>query len=212
LQESAIVIGAGLAGSEAAWQLASLGIPVKLVEMRPHVLGPAHKTGDFAELVCSNSFKGQDPHTAAGALKAELEALGSVVMTAARETSVPAGSALAVDRERFSSQLTARITAHPLVTIERREASEIPHGDVVIATGPLTSSGFEKALSGLVGPDRLSFFDAASPIVDGATVGDDASFRASRYGKGGGADYVNCPLDEKEYTTFRGGARRPAHR
>jgi methylenetetrahydrofolate--tRNA-(uracil-5-)-methyltransferase len=204
LRESAIVIGAGLAGSEAAWQLASLGIPVSLVEMRPRVLGPAHRTGDFAELVCSNSFKGQDPHTATGALKSELEMLGSIVMAVARHTSIPAGSALAVDRERFSRELTDRVSSHPLVTIERREQTEIPAGDVVIATGPLTSTAFEEALSGLIGPERLAFFDAASPIVDAEGVDPDASFRASRYGKGSGADYVNCPLDLDEFAAFRG--------
>jgi methylenetetrahydrofolate--tRNA-(uracil-5-)-methyltransferase len=203
LQESVVVIGAGLAGSEAAWQLASLGIPVRLMEMRPDTLGPAHRTGHFAELVCSNSFKGQDPHTAAGVLKAELETLGSIVMAVARETSIPAGSALAVDRERFSRELTARIASRSLVTVERREMTTIPPGDVVVATGPLTSGGFEEALSALVGPGRLAFFDAASPIVDAETVDPGASFLASRYGKGGGADYVNCPLDREEFAAFR---------
>jgi methylenetetrahydrofolate--tRNA-(uracil-5-)-methyltransferase len=197
------VIGAGLAGTEAAWQLASRGLQVRLVEMRPGTLGPAHRTGGFAELVCSNSLKGQDPHTAAGALKHELEVLGSIVLRAAQDNAVPAGSALAVDRGRFSDALTERVSAHPLVRVERREQDSIPDGDVVIATGPLTSAAFESALSDVVGPERLSFFDAAAPIVDADTVDPDRSFFASRYGKGGGTDYINCPLDEREFEAFR---------
>jgi methylenetetrahydrofolate--tRNA-(uracil-5-)-methyltransferase len=203
VHERTVVVGAGIAGTEAAWQLASRGVPVRLVEMRPRVLGPAHRTGDFAELVCSNSFKSQDPNSAAGALKRELEALGSIVMAVARDTSIPAGSALAVDRERFSRELTAGLASHPLVEIDRREATRVPDGDVVVATGPLTSDSFASALSQFTGPDRLSFFDAASPIVDADSVDPAASFRASRYDKGGGADYVNCPLDEAEFAVFR---------
>ncbi len=203
MRETAVVVGAGLAGSEAAWQLASRGVPVRLVEMRPRVMGPAHKTGDFAELVCSNSLKGEDPDTAAGALKRELETLGSIVLSVARDTAIPAGSALAVDRERFSREVTRRISSHPLVSVERREETAVPVGDVVVSTGPLTSHAFEGALSELAGPERLAFFDAASPIVDADSVDPERSFAASRYGKGGGADYVNCPLDEEEFTAFR---------
>lgn len=193
------VIGAGLAGCEAAWQLAERGIPVRLIEMRPGVHGPAHHTGGFAELVCSNSFKSDDPNTAAGLLKRELEALGSLILAAARATAVPAGAALAVDRGRFSTLVTAVITGHPLISITRMEATDIPSGDVIVASGPLTGDGLQSALSALVGTERLSFYDAAAPIVDAVTIGMDRVFPASRWDKGGGADYLNCPLDRDEY-------------
>ncbi len=202
-RERILVIGAGLAGTEAAWQLAERGVPVTLHEMRPTTMGPAHATGNAAELVCSNSFKGTDPSSATGTLKLELEALGSLVMKLTRETSVPAGAALAVDRDRFSQAATQRLAAHPLIELVRGEVTAVPEGRVIVATGPLTSPAMEESLSALIGPDRLAFFDAAAPIIDAATIDRDVAFAASRYGKGGGADYLNCPLDEPEYLTFR---------
>lgn len=206
------VIGGGLAGSEAAWQLAIRGVPVRLVEMRPARSGPAHHGDRLAELVCSNSFKSDDPVTAAGGLKRELEALGSLVLAAARATSVPAGAALAVDREHFGSLMTAIVERHPLIAVSREEARELPaEGEVILATGPLTSEALQPALSSLVGDTRLHFFDAAAPIVDAATLDRDIVFAASRYDKGGGADYLNCPMDRGTYEHFVAelvGARR----
>jgi methylenetetrahydrofolate--tRNA-(uracil-5-)-methyltransferase len=197
------VLGAGLAGSEAAWQLASRDLRVTLVEMRPETMGPAHHTGSFAELVCSNSLKGTDPATAAGLLKRELRTLGSLVLACAEATAVPAGSALAVDRQRFASLVTKALVEHPLITVERREATGVPDDDyVLVATGPLTTDALQRDLSARLGEERLSFYDAAAPIVDAATVDMARCFPASRYGKGGGADYLNCPLSEAEYTAF----------
>lgn len=197
------IIGGGIAGSEAAWQLASRGIPVRLIEMRPVKMTPAHHTGDLCELVCSNSFKSDDPNTAAGLLKRELEALDSIVMRTARRHAVAAGGALAVDRGLFSDELTAVITGHPLIEVVRAEADSIPAaGDVIVATGPLTSEVFEPALTQLTGEDRLSFYDAAAPIVDAETIDRSVVFAASRYGKGGGADYLNAPMDRQEYDAF----------
>lgn len=196
------VIGAGIAGTEAAWQLARRGVRVTLVEMRPAKMPPAHHTGLFAELVCSNSFKGTDPASAAGLIKHELSALGSVVLQAAHECRVPAGAALAVDRERFSNALTALISDEPLVNVVRNEQTSLPEGPCIIATGPLTSDGFEPELSRLVGEDRLSFYDAAAPIVEATTIDRGIAFAASRYGKGEGADYLNCPMNREEYERF----------
>jgi methylenetetrahydrofolate--tRNA-(uracil-5-)-methyltransferase len=196
------VIGGGLAGSEAAWQLAERGIPVRLMEMRPGTSSPAHHGGDLAELVCSNSLKSVDPETAPGMLKRELEALGSLVMRTARACAVPAGGALAVDRTLFSRAMTDALAAHPLVDLVREEATALPDGDVVIATGPLTSHAFESALTSLLGETRLAFHDAAAPIVDASTVDLEVAFSASRYDKGGGADYLNCPLDREAYAAL----------
>ncbi len=196
------VVGGGLAGSEAAWQLATRGIPVRLYEMRPQVPSPAHHGGDLAELVCSNSFKSDDPVTAAGELKRELQILGSMVLEVARETAVPAGGALAVDRGRFAAAVTARIEGHPLITLVREEVSELPDGRVILATGPLSSPAIEPALSALVGESRLSFYDAAAPIVEAGSIDREIVFAASRYGKGGGDDYLNCPMDRDEYEAF----------
>lgn len=195
------IIGAGIAGSEAAWQLASRGVPVRLVEMRPAVMPPAHHSGEFAELVCSNSLKGTDPHSAAGVLKIELALLGSVTLETALRHRVDAGTALAVDREAFSRAMTSRLSSHPLIAVERREADSIPDGDVIIAAGPLPSSALETALSALVGTQRMSFYDAAAPIVAAESVDTTRSFRASRWGKGG-ADYLNCPLDRDQYAAL----------
>lgn len=193
------IIGAGIAGSEAAWQLASRGVPVVLVEMRPGKMTPAHHTGGFAELVCSNSLKSDDPATAAGLLKRELEALGSLVLAAARATAVPAGAALAVDRGAFSGCISHALRAHPLITITEGEAGSVPQGDVIVATGPLTSDALTPALGELLGQARLSFVDAAAPIVDAATLDRTRIFAASRWDKGEGQDYLNCPLTEEGY-------------
>jgi len=200
--EHVTVIGGGIAGSEAAWQLAQRGIAVRLVEMRPHVMTPAHHGGDLAELICSNSLKSEDPQTAAGLLKHELEALGSLVLEVARRTRVPAGAALAVDRADFSAGITQCIEGHPLIDVVRAEMTEVPQGDVIIATGPLTSEAFEPALSAQVGADRLSFYDAAAPVVEAESLDRDVVFAASRYGKGGGADYLNAPMNREEYAAF----------
>ncbi len=196
------IIGGGIAGCECALQLATRGIPVTLLEMRPTVMGPAHRTDHLGELVCSNSFKGTDPTSATGTLKSELERLGSHVMRAARTCAVPAGAALAVDRECFARSLTESVGAHPLIEVVREEATSIPDGDVVVATGPLTSPGFERALTDLIGEKRLAFWDAAAPIVDAATIDRSVVFAASRYEKGGGADYLNCPMDRETYERF----------
>lgn len=196
------VIGGGLAGSEAAFQLAVRGHQVTLVEMRPGTASPAHHTGHLAELVCSNSLKSDDPDTAAGMLKRELASLGSLVMSAARATRVPAGGALAVDRDAFSGAIERALAATGRVNMLRSEATNVPAGEVVVATGPLTSAAFEPALSALVGEPRLAFFDAAAPIVDAESVDRDIAFPQSRYDKGEGADYLNCPMDREQYEAF----------
>jgi methylenetetrahydrofolate--tRNA-(uracil-5-)-methyltransferase len=200
--ERVTVIGGGIAGSEAAWQLAQRGIHVRLVEMRPQTMTPAHHGGSLAELICSNSLKSDDPNTAAGLLKYELDAMGSLVLQVARATRVAAGSALAVDRELFSAAITERIEAHPRIELVRAEMSAIPDGDVIVATGPLTSPGFEPALSELVGAERLSFYDAAAPVVETESLDRGVVFAASRYGKGTGLDYLNAPMNREEYEAF----------
>ena len=196
------IIGGGLAGCEAAWQLGRRGINVRLLEMRPAVMGPAHHTADLAELVCSNSFKSDDASTATGLLKRELGDLRSLVLAVARRTSVPAGAALAVDRARFSAEVTAALEGLPTVTVERREAVAIPAGDVIVAAGPLASAPLESALVPLVGVDRLAFYDAAAPIVDAETIDRSRVFAASRWEKGQGSDYLNCPMDREQYQHF----------
>lgn len=196
------VIGGGLAGCEAAFQLAIRGHAVTLVEMRPIASSPAHHTDLLGELVCSNSLKSDDVGTAAGMLKRELESLGSLVMAAARASRVPAGGALAVDRVEFARLLTAVLSATPGVRIERREADAIPDGAVVVATGPLTSPALEAALSEVVGEGRLAFFDAAAPVVEAASIDMTVAFAQSRYDKGEGADYLNCPMERDEYEAF----------
>ena len=201
---SVIVIGAGLAGTEAAWQIVSAGVPVNLVEMRPNKRSPAHHSAEFAELVCSNSFGALSSDRAAGLLQEELRRLGSLVIRTADQHSVPAGGALAVDRGRYSAALTAALEKHPLVTIERREQMEIPPAEriTVLATGPLTSESLAADLRDFTGRDDCHFFDAASPIVDGETIDMEKAFRASRYDKGD-ADYINCPMDQHQYQIFR---------
>ncbi|MBO9999149.1 MAG: FADH(2)-oxidizing methylenetetrahydrofolate--tRNA-(uracil(54)-C(5))-methyltransferase TrmFO [Cyanobacteria bacterium SID2] len=196
------VIGGGLAGTEAAWQVAQWGVPVELYEMRPTCQSPAHHTGDLAELVCSNSFGAKATDRAAGLLHEELRRLGSIVIGKADEHDVPAGGALAVDRSVFSSDLTATLDRHPLIELRREEIREIPHdGIVVLTTGPLTSEALADDLQRFTGTQYMSFFDAASPIVVGDSINFDVAFRASRYDKGE-ADYVNCPMNREQYLHF----------
>ena len=195
------VIGAGLAGSEAAWQLARRGIAVRLHEMRPVRMTEAHQTGGFAELVCSNSLRNSSFETAVGVLKEEMRRLGSLVMLAADRARVPAGSALAVDRESFSGFITTTLEEHPMVEIVRAEVSRIPDGPAIIASGPLTSPALGEALNQLIGPRNLYFYDAIAPIVSAESVDMEIAFRASRWAKGGD-DYINCPMNEAEYHAF----------
>ena len=194
------VIGAGLAGCEAAWRLAQEGINVKLYEMKPGKYSPAHKYSGFAELVCSNSLKAARLGSAAGLLKYEMEMLGSLTVPCAKENSVEAGGALAVDRERFSDAVTAKIKSHPLIEVIGEEVTEIPDGTVIIATGPLTSGAMAERIKELCG-EGLSFYDAAAPIVTYESLDKEKVFYASRYGRGE-ADYVNCPMNKEEYLAF----------
>lgn len=196
------VLGGGLAGSEAALQLANRGIAVELYEMRPSRRSPAHHSDDLAELVCSNSLKSVDPDTAAGALKKELTLLGSSLLKTAIECSVPAGGALAVNRTSFSSRVTQMIESHSMVTLIREEATVIPDGVCIVATGPLTSDSLAASLSEYVGDSRLAFFDAAAPIIDSATIDTSRAFFQARYDKGNPTDYLNCPLSRDEYDVF----------
>ncbi len=195
------VVGGGLAGTEAAWQIAQLGVPVILSEMRPVRQSPAHHTDQLGELVCSNSFGALASDRAAGLLKEELRQLGSLVIATADRHAVPAGGALAVDRARFSQALTEAIVNHPLITLRREEVTEIPEGIAVLCTGPLTSEPLAKALQEFTGLEYLSFFDASSPIVTGDSLNRAVVFQASRYDKGEAA-YLNCPLTEAEYEGF----------
>ena len=196
------VIGAGLAGSEAAWQLAKRGIPVTLREMKPKKMTPAHKSADFAELVCSNSLRGAGLETAVGLLEEELRRLGSLIMEAADATRVEAGGALAVDRHGFSAYVTEKIRSHPLITVEEGEVTELPEGEVLVASGPLTSDALAAYLANLFGEDTtLNFFDAAAPLVTFDSIDMTRAWFASRYDKGT-ADYVNCSLSEEEYKAF----------
>ena len=191
-----------MAGSEAAWQAAERGIHVVLYEMRSVSRTAAHKTDNCAELVCSNSLGNNLPHSAPFILKEELRSFNSVVISSGDRNFVPAGSALAVDRELFSKEITKKISNHPLITLKRQEIVEIPHsGPVIIATGPLTSPKLSKQISQLIGQEYLYFYDALSPIVDANTIDYDTAYFASRYGKGG-ADYLNCPMNEKQYYDF----------
>ena len=198
------VIGGGLAGCEAAWQLGSRGIPVVLWEMRPERTTPAHQTGDLAELVCSNTLGSRMPHTAPGVFKRELACLGSLVVAAGQAASVPAGGALAVDRERFAGVITAALEDLGQVEIRRQEVDRLPSSGqrTIVATGPLTSSALIAALGELVGGDDLYFYDAIAPIVDAASVDMDVAWRADRYGEAGTGDYLNLPLDQPAYEAF----------
>lgn len=194
------VIGAGLAGCEAAWQLANAGIAVRLYEMKPAKFTPAHKYKGFAELVCSNSLKAERIDSAAGMLKEEMRRLGSLTMECAEVTRVSAGGALAVDRTKFSDLVTERINSHPLIEVVNEEVTEIPDGSAIIATGPLTSEGLAESIRQLCG-EYLYFHDAAAPIVTKESLDTQKVFYASRYGKGE-ADYINCPMNKEEYLRF----------
>ena len=198
------MIGAGLAGTEAAWQVAKAGVPVTLWEMRPFKRSPAHHSSEFAELVCSNSFGALSSDRAAGLLQEELRRLGSLVIQTADHHSVPAGGALAVDRGRYSAALTSALDDHPLVTIRREEQLTLPDPDqiAVLATGPLTSEALADDLRAFTGREDCHFFDAASPIVEGESIDMTKAFRASRYDKGD-ADYINCPMDQDQFLAFR---------
>lgn len=195
------VIGAGLAGSEAAWQLAEAGVPVNLYEMRPIKSTPAHHTGNFAELVCSNSLRGNGLTNAVGVLKEEMRRLNSVVITSADETAVPAGGALAVDRNNFSELITKKVKEHPLVTVNSEEVTKIPEGITIIATGPLTSETLAEEIANYNGSHGFYFYDAAAPILDGSTIDREKVYLKSRYDKGEAA-YLNCPMTEEEFMRF----------
>ena len=195
------IVGAGLAGSECAWQLARRGIAVTLREMKPQRRSPAHQTDGMAELVCSNSFRSDSPDSAIGMLHGELRRLGSLVLGAADLHRVPAGEALAMDRERFSWEVTDRIRACPAIQVVPGEVTAVPEGTVVVATGPLTSEALTAELARYVGA-KLYFYDSIAPIVAADSIDESIAFRASRYGKGGGDDYLNLPLTKDEYLRF----------
>ena len=196
------VIGGGLAGTEAAWQVAQAGVPVIFSEMRPLRQSPAHHSEELAELVCSNSFGAMSSDRAAGLLQTELRHLGSIIIQTADKHAVPAGGALAVDRGIFSQELTQTLASHPLIDFRREEVTEIPQDEVVVlATGPLTSPALTEDLQKITGLDYLSFFDAASPIIVGESINHDVAFLASRYDKGEAA-YLNCPFNRAEYLQF----------
>ena len=196
----ATVVGAGLAGCEAAWQLARQGIRVTLIEMKPEKMTPAHHSPLFAELVCSNSLRSDRLTNAVGLLKEEMRLCRSLIMAAADHARVPAGGALAVDRDMFSGYITRALREHPLVTVEEREVTDIPDGPVIIATGPLTSVALSEKIAELPGLDTLNFYDAAAPIVTLESLNMERVFRQSRYGRGD--DYLNCPMNEAEYNAF----------
>ena len=204
--EQVTVVGGGLAGSECALSLAARGVPVKLIEMRPVRTSPAHKTGDLAELVCSNSLKSTRVDSAAGLLKAELDLMGSKLLPLAKASAVPAGGALAVDREAFAQAVTQAIEESPLIELVRQEVTEIPQGPVVIAAGPLFSEALFASVQALLAEsgaaEALSFFDAAAPIVDASTIDREVVFTQSRYGEAEVGDYLNCPMNQEEYEAF----------
>jgi len=195
------VIGAGLAGCEAAWTLAQQGVAVRLYEMKPQQYTPAHQYKGFAELICSNSLKAARISSAAGMLKEEMRILGSLTMEAAQQTSVSAGGALAVDRERFSDFITERILAHPLIEVVHQRVDHLPEGTGIVASGPLTEEHLAQDIAQLCGESYLSFFDAAAPIVTFESLDKDKVFFAARYGRGED-DYINCPMDKEQYEAF----------
>jgi methylenetetrahydrofolate--tRNA-(uracil-5-)-methyltransferase len=201
MEKELIVVGGGLAGSEAAWQAATRGVKVRLFEMRPQRTTEAHTTGMLGELVCSNSLRSNDLYSAPGLLKKELSLAGSLIMEAAESSVVPAGSALAVDRTLFAGFITARLSGHPNIAIERTEVVGLPETTAVIATGPLTSQAMTRCLSELIGGEYLYFYDAIAPIIDAESIDYDGVYRASRYGRGGD-DYINCPMTSEEYERF----------
>lgn len=200
MMNQATVIGAGLAGCEAAWQLASRGVPVTLYEMKPHRYTPAHHSAGFAELVCSNSLRSDQLTNAVGLLKEEMRQLGSLILREADAARVPAGGALAVDREKFSAGVTRAMQEHPLITVVREEIEEIPQGNVIVATGPLTSDALAEKIAALPGLSTLNFYDAAAPIISGESLDMSRVFRQGRYGRGD--DYLNCPMNREEYMAF----------
>ena len=195
------VIGAGLAGSEAAWQLANRGIDVELYEMKPAKMTPAHHSPDFAELVCSNSLRGDRLENAVGLLKEELRRCGSLIIACAEATRVEAGGCLAVDRAGFAALVTEKIRSHPRITVISGEVTQVPEGPVIIATGPLTSDALSKAIGEYFGADYLHFFDAAAPLVTAESVDMELAWWQSRYDRGT-PDYINCALDKEQYETF----------
>jgi len=201
MSDELIVIGGGLAGSETAWQAARRGIKVRLYEMRPARQTEAHKTGMLGELVCSNSLRSNDLYSAPGLLKEELSMAGSLIMEAAKASAVPAGSALAVDRELFAVFISDRLSSHPDIAIIREEVTGLPESPAVLATGPLTSDAMAGSLAALLGGDHLYFYDAIAPIIDAESIDYEKVYRASRYGKGGD-DYLNCPMTKEEYEKF----------
>ena len=202
MRDDIVIIGGGLAGSEAAWQAANRGAKVTLYEMRPKEMTKAHKTGGLAELVCSNSLGSADPLNAPGILKEEMRRLGSLIITSAEQARVPAGSALAVDRDQFSLKITQALESHPNVRILHEEITDIPTDCLcIIATGPLTSDKLSAAIRAVTQSHHLYFFDAISPIIDAESINMDIVFAASRYDKGG-ADYLNCPMDDAQYNAF----------
>lgn len=201
MKKSITVIGAGLAGSEASYQLAKRGFQVKLYEMRPKKLTPAHKTGGFAELVCSNSLRANGLENAVGLLKEEMRMLDSLIIRCADQTKVPAGGALAVDRDLFSKLVTDEIRNHPNIEVIEEELTNIPEGPVIIASGPLTSDLLSNSIKELINEDYLYFFDAAAPIVELESIDMDVAYRKSRYDKGE-ADYINCPMSETEFNIW----------
>lgn len=197
------IIGAGLAGCEAAWQAANMGVKVELYEMKPNKHSPAHHSDGFAELVCSNSLRSNQLSNAVGLLKEELSRLGSLILEAAYATEVPAGSALAVNRKLFSDYITEKIKTHPNITVHECEVTSLDAEEItVVASGPLTSDALAEEISRLTGGTELHFFDAAAPIVDFATINTDVAFFASRYGKGDPTDYLNCPMTKEQYDAF----------
>lgn len=202
-KDTIIVIGAGLAGSEAAWQIASRGVPVHLYEMRPHRMTPAHTGGHFAELICSNSLGSNRRDRASGLLKEEMRRLGSLILQIAEGCAVPAGGALAVDREGFCREVTERVSSHPLITVVREEVKHLPtQGVAVVAAGPLASDDLVQDIARVTGASGIAFFDAMAPIVTVGSVDLDVAFRAGRYGQED--DYINCPLTEEQYDRFVG--------
>ena len=196
----ATVIGAGLAGCESAWQLAKRGIRVKLIDMKPGKKSPAHHSDNLAELVCSNSFRGDRVTNAVGLLKEEMRIMDSLIIHCADATRVPAGGALAVDRDSFSAAVTRQVSEHPLIDLVSEEATSIPDGPVIIATGPLTSDKMSEAISRIPGLGTLNFYDAAAPIIFRESLNEDQLFRMSRYNRGN--DYLNAPMTEQQYTVF----------
>ena len=204
MSEIVTVIGGGLAGSEAAWQIAERGLTVNLFEMRPKVKTGAHETSDLGELVCSNSLGSDLPDRPSGVLKAELRQLGSMLIDCADQTAVPAGGALAVARHRFAQRITERIQAHPRIQLIRQEVTVIPNGPAIIASGPLTSDRLSEAIAELTGEDHLYFFDAISPIITEESINMEIAFRGSRHGKSDQpeGDYINCPMNREQYQQF----------